>query len=77
MLETKTEHKLLLDRLDGTDFLFWSCLKGRGYVVAVFIVTCGVPEGSILVPLLFNLCMLLPTGQIINEINIAYRTYSM
>lgn len=51
-------------------------MNAQRIVVGVFIVTCGVPQGSILVPQSFNLYML-PTGQIINEINIANHTYSM
>ncbi len=83
------DHNILLERLENWVGLsgmalkwFRSYLEGRGYYVSIgehkskwTSVTCGVPQGSILAPLLFSLYML-PLSQIMRKNQIAYHSYA-
>ncbi len=82
------DHNILLERLENCVGLsrmvlkwFRSYLEGRGYYVSIgehkskwTSMTCGVPQGSILAPLLFSLYML-PLRQIMRKNQIAYHSY--
>ncbi len=83
------DHNILLQRLENWVGLsgmvhkwFRSCLEGRGYYVSIgehkskwTSMTCGVPQGSIVAPLLFCLYML-PLSQIMRENQVAYHSYA-
>ena len=78
-------HSILLNRLEkwvgltGTTMLQWfkSYLQDRDYFVSIerTKITCGVPQGSILGPLLFKIYMV-PLTQIMEHYKISYHTYA-
>ncbi|KAL0148175.1 hypothetical protein M9458_056496, partial [Cirrhinus mrigala] len=70
------------DTRDWKTGWFRSYLEGRGYYVSIgehqskwTSMTCGVPQGSFLAPLLFSLYML-PLSQIMRKNQIAYYSYA-
>ncbi|KAI2645507.1 RNA-directed DNA polymerase from mobile element jockey [Labeo rohita] len=83
------DHNILLERLENWVRLsgmalnwFRSYLEGRGYYVSTgehqskwTSMTCRVPQGSVLAPLLFSLYML-PLSQIMRKNQIAYHSHA-
>ncbi len=83
------DHNILLQRLENwvgrsgmVHKWFRSYLEGRGYYANIgehkskwTSMTCGVPQGSILLPLFFSLYML-PLSQIMRKNQIAFHSYA-
>ncbi len=83
------DHNILIQRLENwvklsgmVHIWFRSYLEGRGYYASIgehksqwTSMTCGVPHGSILGPLLFSL-FLLPLSEIMRKNQIAYHSYA-
>uniref|UniRef100_A0A8C7WRW4 Reverse transcriptase domain-containing protein n=1 Tax=Oryzias sinensis TaxID=183150 RepID=A0A8C7WRW4_9TELE len=82
------DHSTLLNRLRGLSISatilkwFYSYLTDQSFYVSmdtcsskVFDIICGVPQGSILGPLLFNLYML-PLGDVIRRHGVCFHSYA-
>lgn len=68
------DHKILINRLKNRVGLSGTVSLDESESMKVS-VTCGVPQGSILVPLQFSLCML-PLGDIICSNGVSFHSYA-